>query len=156
MNQRRLNRIKASVQRSLDLGRTQASTDWRPMVSAPKDGTSIRLRIRHANYYYAIRDEDKARWEDVVVAHWIDHNRGGWTWSGMLGVAVEWQPIEEKMNENELINVTLTRAEIDNTIIALEIFIDDRCLRNEGDEERAVIAKLQAALQEADNRGGNR
>ncbi len=101
MNQRRLNRIKSSVRRSLDAGRGPSLSDgWRAMHTAPKDGTSIRIRIRHANYYYAMRDEDKARWEEVVIAQWIEHNRGGWTWMGMLGTPVEWQPIEENDGGN--------------------------------------------------------
>jgi 2',3'-cyclic-nucleotide 2'-phosphodiesterase (5'-nucleotidase family) len=65
--------------------------DWQPMATAPKDGRTIHLRILHANYHHARTDEDRARWEQHVEAHWIDHNGGGWTYHGMMGQPVGWR-----------------------------------------------------------------
>jgi len=64
---------------------------WKPMATAPKDGTAIRLLLRHLNWRYA-EGEAKAMWEEDVEANWLDFNGGGWTWSGMCGQPVAWRP----------------------------------------------------------------
>jgi hypothetical protein len=61
------------------------------MDSAPKDGTAVRLLIRHENYRYAHTDEDHDRWEQEVEAHWIEHNGGGWVYHGMMGQPIQWR-----------------------------------------------------------------
>jgi len=67
---------------------------WYPMeIPPPKDGRDVWLRVRHFNYEFA-GAHDRERWEQEVVAHWIDHNGGGWTWNGMMGTPVAWQPVE--------------------------------------------------------------
>lgn len=66
---------------------------WHCMIDAPKDGTEIELLLRHPNYTYAEIDEERARWEQVVRAKWIDFNGGGWTWYGMYGCAWGWRPV---------------------------------------------------------------
>jgi hypothetical protein len=65
---------------------------WRPMDTAPKDGTEIELLLHHPNRQYA-EGEEKQNWEQVVRATWIDFNGGGWTWHGMYGIAQGWRPI---------------------------------------------------------------
>lgn len=69
--------------------------NFNPMWSAPKDGTTVRLKLRHFNWQFA-RDDEKAEWEAVVQAKWIDFNGGGWTWNGMCGVPIGWLPLEGK------------------------------------------------------------
>jgi hypothetical protein len=64
---------------------------WRTMDDgAPKDGTRILIRFEHDNYKYA-SPEDRSQWEEVCIAHWIDHNDGGWTWHGICGIATHWR-----------------------------------------------------------------
>ena len=65
---------------------------WRSMDTAPKDGAEIELLLHHPNRQYA-QGEEKRRWEQVVRAQWIDFNGGGWTWSGMYGIAQGWRPL---------------------------------------------------------------
>ena len=65
---------------------------WRPMGTAPKDGTELELLMYHRNRQYAKGDE-KLSWEQVVVAKWIDFNGGGWTWYGMCGEPQGWRPL---------------------------------------------------------------
>lgn len=60
---------------------------WRCMSDAPKDGTEVELLVRHANYRNAKTNEERAMWESVARAQWIDFNGGGWTWAGMYGSA---------------------------------------------------------------------
>jgi hypothetical protein len=64
---------------------------WRPMSEAPRDGTPIWARCVHQNYSYA-KGDDKLRWVEVVLAQWIDHNGGGWTWHGIAGEFAGWRP----------------------------------------------------------------
>ena len=63
---------------------------WLPMTTAPKDGTVIEILMRHNNWHYAA-GVDKARWQEVVRAQWIDFNHGGWTWRGIAGTPVVWR-----------------------------------------------------------------
>ena len=69
--------------------------EWQSMDTAPHDGTEVYLRILHPNYHRARTDEDRARWQEWVKARWIDHNGGGWTWSGIFGGPVGWKPIKD-------------------------------------------------------------
>lgn len=74
-----------------EITRLQALVEWRPIVDVTpyKDGRSLLLRMRHFNYQLAKSAEEKSHWEEIVVAKWIDHNGGGWTWHGICG-----QPID--------------------------------------------------------------
>lgn len=63
---------------------------WLPMPSAPKDGTEITLLMRHATWHYA-KPEERAKWQQECPAQWIDHNGGGWTWSGIMGTPIAWR-----------------------------------------------------------------
>lgn len=67
---------------------------WHDMRSAPKDGTRILVRFEHANYRLADA-ESRHRWVEVCIAHWIDHNGGGWTWHGICGEATYWRHLPE-------------------------------------------------------------
>jgi hypothetical protein len=62
------------------------------METVPKDGRDVCLLVRHPNYEYA-GARDRERWEEQVTAHWIDHNGGGFTWSGLFGYAIGWKPV---------------------------------------------------------------
>lgn len=66
---------------------------WQPIETAPKDGTEILAWCVHPNAEYEGTIAEKSEWQGPVVAHWIDHNGGGWTWHGMLGRFTHWQPL---------------------------------------------------------------
>ena len=78
-------------------GYVPSASDWRPMVSAPLDGTEIELLMRHFTYWTALKvngkEEAEKLWQAVVRGRWIDHNGGGWTWHGMAGSPVGWRPL---------------------------------------------------------------
>ena len=63
------------------------------MDTAPKDGTSILIWARHANWQYCSCDEDRQRWEGFVIASWTTFNTGGWTWYGHCGEMLGWLPL---------------------------------------------------------------
>lgn len=71
---------------------------WRPMVSAPLDGTEIEILFRHFDYWTSLKLDGKEKadeqWQAAQRAHWIDHNGGGWTWHGMAGTPVGWRPLD--------------------------------------------------------------
>jgi hypothetical protein len=64
---------------------------WRPIETAPRDGTPILAFCVHPNARYA--GEDFAEWTEIVVTRWIDHNGGGWTWHGICGQHTHWMPL---------------------------------------------------------------
>jgi hypothetical protein len=75
-----------------EIARHSAGADWLTIDSAPKDGTRILIRFEHDNYKYA-SPEDRDRWEEVCIAHWVDHSGGGWTWHGICGIPTHWMPL---------------------------------------------------------------
>jgi hypothetical protein len=64
--------------------------DWRPIETAPKDGTPILAWCVHPHARYV---GDPKEWSCTVVTHWINHNGGGWTWNGMAGRFTHWRPV---------------------------------------------------------------
>lgn len=62
------------------------------MAAAPRDGRSVLLWMVHPNAKFSA-DPIAEGWAAPVVASWIDHNGGGWTWHGLCGVAVAWHPL---------------------------------------------------------------
>jgi hypothetical protein len=66
-------------------------TGWQPMTTAPKDGAQVLLLLRHTNWIYA-RGADRQMWQEAVKAKWLDFNNGGWTWNGIVGEPIAWQP----------------------------------------------------------------
>jgi len=66
---------------------------WRPIESAPKDGTDVLVWCVHPNAKYCDTLADASDWQCSVVARWIEHNGGGWTWHGMLGTFTHWMPL---------------------------------------------------------------
>ena len=65
---------------------------WRPISTAPRDGTRVLLWCVHANAAYS--DDPVAEgWAAAVLGAWIDHNGGGWTWHGLCGRMTHWQPL---------------------------------------------------------------
>lgn len=71
---------------------------WHCMTDAPRDGTEVELLVRHTNYRYSKTAAERARWEQVVRAKWIDFNGGGWTYRGMCGSACGWRPLPANTN----------------------------------------------------------
>ncbi len=76
----------------ISLARRAVSADgeWRPIESAPRDGTPLLAWCVHPHARHA---EDPKEWAAAVVTQWINHNGGGWTWNGMAGSFTHWQPL---------------------------------------------------------------
>ena len=73
---------------------------WRAMAYAPLDGTRVKLLIRHQSWWAAHKaGSDESIWKAVFEGHWIDHNGGGWTWSGMAGTPIGWKPLDAARSE---------------------------------------------------------
>jgi hypothetical protein len=66
---------------------------WRCLIDAPQDGTEIEILVRHRTWQYARTDKERALWQGPCRAKWIDHNGGGWTWSGHAGAIIAWRPL---------------------------------------------------------------
>lgn len=88
--------LRAGMRAALEAAERAA---WQDIATAPKDGTPILIRFRHANYKFAGDRRDE--WEEVCVARWIDHNGGGWTWHGICGVPVDFRPLPQPPGEEE-------------------------------------------------------
>ena len=65
---------------------------WQPIETAPKDGTAIVAWCVHP---YASSMTEPDDYVGPVIARWIDHNGGGWTWHGHLGNFTHWMPLPE-------------------------------------------------------------
>lgn len=74
----------------LDQPPARAEGEWRPIESAPKDGTPILAWCVHPHARWATDDKE---WCAPVVTQWINHNGGGWTWNGMAGTFTHWRPL---------------------------------------------------------------
>lgn len=59
---------------------------WQPMKTAPKDGTEIEVEI--LPYPFSAWDGPQ-----IIKAHWIDFNGGGWTWYGSMGRFNRWREV---------------------------------------------------------------
>lgn len=71
--------------------------EWRAMAYAPLDGTVVVLLIRHPTWWAAhkLNPSHAGNWQAVCEGHWIDHNGGGWTWSGLAGVPIGWRRLRK-------------------------------------------------------------
>lgn len=65
---------------------------WQSMDTAPKDGTRILIWFVHPNARFS-KDPVAEGWAAAHEAYWIDHNCGGWTWHGLCGAPMLWQPL---------------------------------------------------------------
>lgn len=104
----------------------------RPMDTAPKDGTTIRIRFEHENFKYA-RDDDRAQWEGLHEARWIDHNNGGWTWHGIAGRATGWLPVEDDRREYLVMNLQGLARRMRSRVESM--------IRRDGSEDAAVTGR---------------
>lgn len=75
--------------------------DWQGMESAPRDGTEVDLLIVHRNALYTL-DAWGEGYAAAIPGKWIDHNGGGWTWSGLAGVIMAWRPRSALKGRDEL------------------------------------------------------
>lgn len=65
---------------------------WLPIETAPKDGTPIVAWCVHP---YASSMTEPKDYVGPVIAYWIEHNGGGWTWHGHLGNFTHWRPLPD-------------------------------------------------------------
>jgi hypothetical protein len=65
---------------------------WKDISTAPKDGRWVLLWMVHKNAQYSDNPIEEG-WEAPVVAQWIDHNGGGWTWHGLCGSPTRWSTL---------------------------------------------------------------
>jgi hypothetical protein len=70
-----------------------AGEGWEPIESAPRDGRDVLIWVVHPNAQYADTVAAKSDWQGPVVARWIEHNGGGWTWHGITGRFTHWRPL---------------------------------------------------------------
>lgn len=80
-----------------------AAEGWRELDSAPHDGTEVEIRV--VNYLAAAHaDSHDAIQEGFIAherAHWIDFNRGGFTWYGLAGSPTHWRPLINNQREGQ-------------------------------------------------------
>ncbi len=74
------------VNRANAVGRMR---DWYDMAYAPRD-RAIAILFRHDQFQYATTPEERAKWQEVCTASWVDHNGGGWMWHGIAGAPIAW------------------------------------------------------------------
>ena len=72
-----------------ELKELRAEREWRPIETAPKDGTEILLR---GIVTYPSIDEGK---RVTVIGYWADMNGGGWVWYGATTNFTHWRPLPE-------------------------------------------------------------
>lgn len=65
---------------------------WKPIETAPKDGTLILTWCVHVNAEFC-DDAVAEGYAAPVIAKWIDHNGGGFTWHGLAGTHTHWMPL---------------------------------------------------------------
>lgn len=68
---------------------------WRSPASVPKDGTEVELLLRHQNFRVC-RIEERGRWQQITVGHWINFNGGGLCWYGLCGGVIAWRALENR------------------------------------------------------------
>ncbi len=86
-NTREVERRRAAERKA-----AEAAKGWRPIETAPKDGSFVFLWMVHANAQFS-SDPETDGWVAPVVAQWIEHNGGGWTWHGLCGCPTHWMPL---------------------------------------------------------------
>lgn len=64
-------------------------SEWMPIESAPKDGTTIIAWCVHDSAKYS-KDPIKEGWAAPVIAQWTNFQRGGWVWHGHAGKFTHW------------------------------------------------------------------
>lgn len=79
-----------------DMERTAAravpTADWRIVVN---EDVLIYVVHDHAQYEKdeAVRRE---KWEGWFIGCWVNHNKGGWMWNGMLGRVTHVAPLPDR------------------------------------------------------------
>lgn len=72
-----------------------AAAKWKPIETAPHDGTEIPIRLVHMLAAYSDDPHDDG-YIATAAAHWIDHNGGGFTWHGLAGQPCQWRHLGEQ------------------------------------------------------------
>jgi len=65
---------------------------WRPIDTAPKDGTTIIVWCVHEMAKFCENPASEG-YAAPAIARWINHNGGGWTWHGLAGPPTLWMPL---------------------------------------------------------------
>lgn len=73
---------------------------WRPIETAPRDGTRVLLWCVHAHAAYSA-DPVSEGWAACVLGQWINHNGGGWTWHGLCGRLTHWRPLPPPPSDDD-------------------------------------------------------
>ena len=75
-------------------GDKPVTTNWRPIETAPHDGTHVLVWVK-ANPELG----HPANYSHAVDAYWTPHNKGGWVWHGVAGNITHWMPLPEGPND---------------------------------------------------------
>lgn len=66
--------------------------EWKPIETAPKDGTPILAWCVHENAKFC-KDPIAEGFKFMVIAYWTTFNKGGWVWHGGNGTFTHWMPL---------------------------------------------------------------
>ncbi len=92
MSQESINRLKLYT----SLTPALEAEGWRPMESAPHNGTEIELRVVHINAAYEEHAVELG-WIAACRGSWTDFNGGGWTWKYLCGSPCQRRPLQSNL-----------------------------------------------------------
>jgi hypothetical protein len=87
LSQKCADRLKMKMALTSDL----EAKGWRPIETAPHDGSEIELRVVHINAAFTDAPEAEG-WIASCHGYWTDFNGGGFVWNHLCGTPCQWRP----------------------------------------------------------------